>query len=449
MESLNVRALCGLALLLLLCPVACHEKPEETDNTKTRADFTNPPVDPNPLVDYTKWDIRDGQFFLDGKKVFLKIAKPLVNYASEKGCQEVLNDLDLLREKYYNTIEMNCYWHHFDTDGDGVIDQPTEPLRKLVDAIYAKGMYPCIGVETYSVGGGTVPGPFWTRNPDAFAVDSNGQQATDTEYGFGTNVVSLFHPAYLEASRTYIANLAKAVDTKKVLWFETTVEPQYMGDRHLCYSDAAKARYAAWRKENGITDKDSEMPDGFPIPATFVSNATWNRFRAQSLADWVNGDAAAWRSVAGPKARVAVDYLDASSMINRDGDPIEFLRALTCADIIQVNWHWIGSERKPNSIAYERVRQVMQETGRPWAISEHMTIGGIEIASYGYINKMLEHTLEAGTRLGWEFVNVRNRTSDTFSIYNDDWSPKTCIRDVDENWGYWLWRVDAWDSGNP
>ena len=66
-----------------------------------------------------------------------------------------------------------------------------------------------------------------------------------------------------------------------------------MGEYNLCYSDAAKRAYAEWRTANGISDAASKMPEGFPIPQEFIENETWNKFRAQSLADWVNGDAAA------------------------------------------------------------------------------------------------------------------------------------------------------------
>ncbi|MBQ7458495.1 MAG: hypothetical protein IJS70_04925 [Bacteroidales bacterium] len=432
----------AMLLATLLTALSCGGSKIEPDNRpKDRSDFTNPPLETNPLVDFTKWEIRDGRFYLDGKWTFLKIAKPLVNYASESSCRQIMDNLDIYRSKYYNAIEMNCYWHFFDDDGDGTIDHSLEPLRALVDAIYAKGMFPCIGVETYSVGGGRIPDPFWETNPDAYAIDSNGHATSDTEYGFGTKVVSIFHEGYREASHRFIANLARGLDTKKVLWFETTVEPQYMGEYNLCYSDAAKRAYAEWRTANGISDAASKMPEGFPIPQEFIENETWNKFRAQSLADWVNGDAAAWRSVAGEKAYVAVDFLDANLLRNRCGDPVEFLRHLECADVLQVNWHWRSEQAAPHNPPYEHIAQVKAETGKSWAVSEHMTIGGTSITAYGHIPQLLEHTLKVGTRLGWEFTNVRNTSNDKFALYKDDWNPKYPMKDIDENWGYWLWRI--------
>ena len=34
----------------------------------------------------------------------------------------LIKKLDILKEKHYNAVEMNCYWHHFDSNGDGLID---------------------------------------------------------------------------------------------------------------------------------------------------------------------------------------------------------------------------------------------------------------------------------------------------------------------------------------
>jgi len=48
----------------------------------------------------------------------------------------------------------------FDLNGDGIPDKSLEPLNKLINAIYEKGMYPCLSVETYAVGGGAIPDGF-------------------------------------------------------------------------------------------------------------------------------------------------------------------------------------------------------------------------------------------------------------------------------------------------
>ncbi|MCR4921594.1 MAG: hypothetical protein K5945_07825 [Bacteroidaceae bacterium] len=400
--------------------------------------------------DYTKWSIHGGKFYDNGKWVFLKAAKPLINYADADNVSDLIKKLDILKEKHYNVIEMNCYWHHFDTNGDGIIDKSLAPLRNLINVIYNRGMYPCLSVETYSVGGGNIPDGFWKRCPDAYAIDSKGNQVSDTEYGFGTRVVSIYHTGYRDAVHRYIRSLARSVDTKKILYFETTVEPQYMGNTAICYSENARTEYNKWREENGIADAASAMPEGFPMPQNFVRNETWNKFRAQFLARWVNEDAEAYRSVAGENARVAVDYLDANESVQylRDGNPIEFLRALTCADIIQINWTWNLETKSLNHKAYDRVWQVKNETGRDWAVAEHMTFNGNDFTNLTDEKRrlILENTLQRGTRLGWEFTNVNNSTADGFSLYYDDFSPKATIATVDNNWDYWMTRVTYWEN---
>jgi len=409
-------------------------------------DILNPSIDPNPVIDYTQWKIEKGKFFIGGKWTFLKIAKPLVNYTSEIDVNKVIASLDTLKKKHYNTIEIICYWKFFDTNGDGIIDKSLVPLNNVINAIYNKGMYPCIGVEMGSVGGGSLVIPFWINHPDAQAVDDKGNLVTDTEYGFNAKVVSIFHQGYKDASHLFIKNLASGIDTKKILYFETSVEPQYMGSINLDYSISAKLEYERWRIANNITDDASKMPTSFPIPTTFINNPTWNKFRAQALADWVNNEAAAYRSIAGSSAYVAVDYLDANESFqqNRVGDPIEFLTSLTTPNIIQVNWHWSLSKNSPNQKAYDRVWQVINAAKRDWAVSEHMTFNGSDFSSLNdmYLYQVLVNTLKQGTLFGWEFTNVMNRTTDNFCVYNDDWTPKNTIKMVDQNWGYWLNTVN-------
>ena len=411
-------------------------------------DYPEPAIDPNPIVDYKKWSIHDGKFYLDGKWKFLKIGKPLINYADAAAVDDLISKLDVIRKKHYDAIEMNCYWHHFDPDGDGVVSSTAvASLNRIINAIYEKGMYPCLSVETYAVGGGQIPAGFWSRFPDAEAIDSEGNKVSDTEYGFGGKVISIFHEGYRETVHNYIKSLATQIDTRKILWFETTVEPQYMGTISLSYDAAARAEYNKWRAENNITDAASQMPETFPIPASFVNNATWNKFRAQFLAKWVNEDAAAYRSVAGENAYVAVDYLDAaeSSMQNRDGNPIEFLTALTCPNIIQVNWHFTNGA--PNQKAYDRVYQVKNATHRDWAVSEHMTLNGSDYNfAASVIDKLLMNTLNQGTRLGWEFVNILPNSNDNFCLYKSDYSPKSAMKRVDDYWGYWMHMVEEIES---
>jgi hypothetical protein len=97
------------------------------------------------------WAIHDGKLYVDGRWVFLKIGKPLRVFSDPKVCQKLAEDLPTLKAKGYNALELNCYWHHFDKDGDGTIDVSLEPLAQLIGAIHAQGMFPCLSVETYGV----------------------------------------------------------------------------------------------------------------------------------------------------------------------------------------------------------------------------------------------------------------------------------------------------------
>jgi hypothetical protein len=170
-----------------------------------------------------------------------------------------------------------------------------------------------------------------------------------------------------------------------------------------------------------------------------VADPTWNRFRAEALADWVNQDAAAFRSVAGEGAFVAVDYLETAGadMRNRNGDSATFLARLTAATIVQVNWHWHLGTRSTNHVAYRNVRSVMEKMKRPWAIAEHMTLNGSDFRP-AEVPALVRSTLRHGTRLGWEFVNVAPGSRDRFALYNDDWSPKPLIAEVDNHWERWM-----------
>ncbi len=402
------------------------------------------------IADYTLWEIKKGKFYFDGTWRFLKIGKPLRNFAREDAVNQLIEDLDTLKQKKYNTIELNCYWHHFDFNGDGQIDVSLEPLNELIDSIYAKGMFPCLSVETYSVGGGQIPAGFWDLYPDAYCINDRGRRVTDTEYGFNHDVISIYHEGYRETVHSFIKNLAEGIDTRKILYFETTVEPQYMGSINICYSAHARSEYATWRERNSVTDAESEFPDSFPMPESFVTNPTWNKFRAQFLGRWVSEDAAAYREVAGEDAYIAVDYLDAAENTTRrrNGDPVEFLSHLSNVDIIQVNWSWYFPSDSPNDKAYERVYQVKNELNRDWAVTEHMTFNGSDFVNYDdeTLREILMNTLNQGTRFGWEFVTISNSSDNNFSLYNDDWSPRRVMKVVDGHWDYWMEQVELIES---
>ena len=384
--------------------------------------------------------LRDGRLYVDGQWVFLKIGKSLIDYGNAAAVDKFIENLDVLEKKHYNAFEFNCYWHHFDKDGDGEIDVSLAPLSTLIDAVAARGLFPCLSVETYGVGGGTVPAPFWERHPGAVAVNAQGKPVSDSEYGFGSAVPSLFSSEYLRVSRAFIRNLTSGIPHEKLLYFETTVEPQYIGNQSLDYSVHARRAFEEWRAANKA--KGGPWPNGFPIPDHFIKNPVWNRFRAQALAQWVNGDAAVFRAVAGDDKWVAVDYLETGGkeMRNRNGRSFTFLQNLTCANILQVNWHWHLGRRAPNNTAYQTVSSVMKITKRPWAVTEHMTFNGSDYTPEE-APAMLRNTLARGTRFGWEFVNVGASSNAAFSLYNDDWSPKPLIAVVDDHWDEWMAEV--------
>ena len=163
-----------------------------------------------------RWELRDGRFYDDGEWVFLKIAKPLRNFGNKSQVDQLIAALDVLQAKNYNCLELTCYWHHFDPEGDGEISVSLEPLNRLIHAIWERGMYVSVGVETYAVGGGVIPAGFWESYSDSVAVNSDGEEVYDTEYGFGSRVPSLFSPVYLEYSRRFIRNLTASIDHVKV-----------------------------------------------------------------------------------------------------------------------------------------------------------------------------------------------------------------------------------------
>ena len=380
-----------------------------------------------------------GKMYVNGRWTFLKIAKPLLNYADAKSVDDFIPHLPTLKKKHYNVVEINCYWHHFDRKGDAT-NLPTAPLRKFIDAVEAAGMFPCLSVETYGVGGGQIPQGFWEDHPDAIAIDSSGREVKDDEYGVMSRVPSLFSKAYLDASRKYIWELARAIPHEKILWFETTVEPQYMGKHALDFSPHTRREWEAWLKENNLAGPAMPRP---PVQKDFLNDPTWNRFRAEWLAGWINGDAATFREIAGPDAYVAVDYLETCGpdMRNRNGDSITFLRKLSSPNIIQVNWHWHVRDNQPNQCAYDNVKQVMKELGRDWAIAEHMTLNGTDY-SVEQTPDLLRNTIRQGSGFGWEFVSVTPDRS-PFSLYNPDFSPRPTMKLVDDQWPRWLLEIRA------
>jgi hypothetical protein len=409
------------------------------------------------LVNSKNVELKQGKLFVEGEHVFLKIAKPLRNFGDKEEIDQLIADLDIIRSKNYNCIELNCYWHHLDRDGDGVVDVDVEPLKRLVDEINERGMFACLSVETYGVGGGQIPDGFWEVYPGNIAVGIDGKEVSDTEFGYLSKVPSLYSADYLRLSRAFITDLASKLDASNILYYETTVEPQYMGDVWVDYSPTARSGYENWIEKNEIQNAQP-FPESFPVRQEFIYDPIWNRFRAEWLAGWVSGDANAFRKAAGADVWVACDYLDPdeSTMLARCGDPIVFLRGLGALDIIQVNWHWHYADRAPNLKAYQRVRQVNEETGRDWVISEHMTINGTDYHAEE-MEGLLLNTIRNSTHFGWEFVDVAADPDGPdvpegevlpgyfkpahFAVYDKVWNPKPSMAVVDEQWGRWMEKI--------
>jgi len=82
----------------------------------------------------------------------------------------------------------------------------------------------------------------------------------------------------------------------------------------------------------------------------------------------------------------------------------------------------------------------MIETGRDWAIAEHMTLNGSDYPA-DEVPKILNSTIAHGSGFSWDFVDVAAESHIAFSLYNDDWSPKPPIAAVDNNWKYWMKKL--------
>ncbi|MEM0964856.1 MAG: hypothetical protein AAGJ81_01730 [Verrucomicrobiota bacterium] len=402
--------------------------------------------------------LNDGKLWVDGEHRFLKTGKPLRNFADAFEVEQLIRDLGLIARKGFNNISLNCYWHHFNPSGNGTIEVSLEPLRELVAEIRAHGMFATLSVETYGVGGGQIPDGFWSDNPDEIAVNHEGKTVADTEYGYGAKVPSLFSSRYLASSRSYMRNLVRGLGAENFLYFETTVEPQFMGAQWLDYSSSAKSAYEEWIDRGRVTDA-IPFPAEFPADETFRLSEKWNLFRAQTLADWINEDARALRAGAGNAPLwIASDYLDAESFTEsqRCGDAVALLRGMSEIQIVQINWSWCNIDRKPNLRAYRRVRQVMEETGRDWAVTEHMTINGADYHESD-MKGLLMNTIENGSHFGWEFVDIAaDRDSPStkpndvlpgdfkpqhFAVYDENWEPKAPMKVVDEEWEVWMQMV--------
>ena len=412
------------------------------------------------------WEIRDGRFHQNGKWVFIKTAKLLDPFNQPETADKVIANIDVMVDRLqYNNFSINIYPYTFDEDGDGEVDPPQREaylnIGRIMDHCWQRGVFCSLSLETYNVGGGGVPASLFEKHPEIVAVNALGEPAYDVEYvgDIGTikPLPSIFHPAYLKWSRDFMRHFLRGLGsqrTSRLLYIETTVEPQYLGqcnigdrDQRRAALDFSRAAQEAFRQWNAALPADSRR-DAFRWPVTqlerdlAIGNPIFNKFRGQALGQWVTGDIQAIHSVV-PTVYIAVDYngrFDDPNNI-RVGDHEAFLRAIEGADIIQIAAHC----PKPwGSSSWDEVTHVSQLTRRAWAISEHMTATGASAEDDDTLTQILDNTLQRGTRWGWELVKAANlRPQDGFALYNKDWTGP--ILDVIEgqNWDKWLKKIGA------
>ena len=98
----------------------------------------------------------------------------------------------------------------------------------------------------------------------------------------------------------------------------------------------------------------------------------------------------------------------------------------------------------------------MEETGRDWAITEHMTINGTDYHPHE-MEALLRNTIAHSTPFGWEFVDILADREDPtlppgtvlpnafkprhFSVYGPDWQAKPAMAVVDDHWESWMREI--------
>ncbi len=410
-----------------------------------------------------RWAIREGRFYQNGRWVFLRTGKLLRGFHDPQTADGVMQDIDVLSGRLnFNNFSINIYPDAFDGDGDGRIDpERREAYRRIGDILdhcWRRGVFCCLSFETYNIGGGGTPRALFERFADLAAVNGLGEPAIDVEYfPNGKPVPSIFHPAYLEWSRGFIRHFLEGLGagrTSRLLYVETTVEPQYLGQCNhgprderrafLDFSEASRRAFVAWQSVLPAEDPGRRLtwPRTQEQRDAMLGNRDFNRFRGAALAEWLNGDIRAIRSAA-PTVYIAVDYngrFDDPHNI-RIGDHEAFLSALRGVDIIQIAPH---TPEPWGPLAWDEVRRINERLGRGWAISEHMTATGDWAVDDAEMTRILENTLARGTRWGWEFVNAGNsHARDSFMLYEQDWSSRVLDVIDGEHWQEWLRRIGA------
>jgi hypothetical protein len=423
-------------------------------------------LSPEPTIRHVQvgetWEQRDGRFYQNGQWVFLKHGKLLRAFESSATADQVIADLDvLIGSLNYNSFCLNIYPDQFDANADGWVDadrkQAYANIGRIFDYCWRRGVFCSLSFETYNVGGGGTPSALGIG---VVAMNALMEPARDVEYGGvnGKYIPSVFHPKYLNWGHNFIINFLRGLSgqrAKRLLFVETTVEPQYLGrcnvgDRDprrafLDFSESAHAVFLQWQALWPANDPHRAQLS-WPVTQAqrdqMMGNRLFNDFRAWGLAGWINGDIAAIRSVI-PDVYIAVDYngrFDDPKDL-RLGTRSVFLDSLAGINIIQiaphVQWAW-------TSLSWDDVIAANTRMGNNWAISEHMTATGSWGQDDAEMTEILDDTLARGTRWGWEFVNVGNRhATDDFHLYYENWSGDTLDIIEGGNWAAWQAKIGA------
>jgi hypothetical protein len=409
-----------------------------------------------------EWAMREGRFHRNGQWVFIKTGKLLRAFADAKTADKAIADIDVLVDRLnFNNFSLNIYPDTFDADGDGRIDpgrrEAYANIGRILDHGWKRGVFCSLSFETYNIGGGGTPATFFEQHPEAIAINALGEKARDHEYTVsdGKLTPSVYHPAYHAWSRGFIRNFLSGLGAdrcSRLLFVETTVEPQYpgacrVGDKDprrafLDFNEAAHQAFNTWQRsfpEGDAHRTQLAWPTTVEERSKLLGNRLFNDFRAWGLAKWVSEDGEAIRSVA-RDVYIAVDYNGRFDDKNcmRVGTRDVFLSELKGIDIIQIAPHppvW-------TTMSWDDVIAVDQKAGKRWAISEHMSGTG----SWGQDDKemtgILENTLARGTRFGWDLVNAGNRhATDDYHLYDEHWHSQTLDIIDGENWPKWLAKI--------
>lgn len=397
--------------------------------------------------------IVDNHLEVDGKPKFEKIGVPLGDMA---GMSLNKDTLSKMVEKGYTAVRFNAYWQHF-APSDKIFRDPAK-LLAVMDEAKAKGLDLGLSFGTYPVGGGGTPQWIYSAYPGVQAVNGDNQPAVDDYYPPPypkPKIPSLLNPAFLNRSRDWMTSLLRVTPNSRMTWYAPNVEPMWAPGCWIDYSPAGLKAYHYWLGQRWTLPElrekfqyNFESIDAIPLPnpqnieinGDFeVQWETWLDFRAHALAQWVNGDVQTIRNVAGEQALVAVDFLthDQGTITKMHGRS-ELFADLVETNIWKINFHWTYGG--PWNAGYNMLMPLARRKNQ--ALAEHMDING-EMFEGQPMDLVLKNTLDKGNRFGWETMNVQNLTGNHFTVYNDDWSPKPEMKELDTHNEQWLKTAGA------